>query len=157
MPSRKGNAPCRFPVWCSIMASPPPARFIVILPLPRHSQDSGSHAGCAGAWRSLRRRLTGTDTPILADSAQNMQEFTTLRAAIQAENWLLDGRLAVGGASMGGMTALGIMTRHREGKMRGQFNGVGLFYRARPDAFPAVIPAEPSTAGGIRQYHRAAT
>ncbi len=35
----------------------------------RHRQDSGSHAGCAGAWRSLRRRLTGTDTPILADSA----------------------------------------------------------------------------------------
>ncbi|HFJ1417096.1 TPA: esterase [Salmonella enterica] len=88
---------------------------------------------------------------------QNMQEFTTLRAAIQAENWLLDGWLAVGGASMGGMTALGIMTRHREVKCGGQFNGVGLFYRACPDAFPAVIPAEPGTAGGIRQYHRAAT
>lgn len=41
MPSRKGNAPCRFPVWCSIMASPPPAWFIVILPLPWHRQDSG--------------------------------------------------------------------------------------------------------------------
>lgn len=33
------------------------------------SRIPGSHAGCAGAWRSLRRRLTGTDTPILADSA----------------------------------------------------------------------------------------
>ncbi len=33
--------------------------------------------------------------------------------------------------------------------MRGQFNGVGLFYRACPDAFPAAIPAEPGTAGGI--------
>ncbi|EGE4660318.1 esterase, partial [Salmonella bongori serovar 48:i:- str. 94-0708] len=47
---------------------------------------------------------------------QNMQEFTTLRAAIQAENWLQDNRLAVGGASMGGMTALGIMARHPEVK-----------------------------------------
>ena len=40
---------------------------------------------------------------------QNMQEFTALRAALRAENWLLDERLAVGGASMGAMTALGIM------------------------------------------------
>ena len=39
---------------------------------------------------------------------QSMQEFTTLRAAIAEENWLLDDRLAVGGASMGAMTALGI-------------------------------------------------
>ena len=29
---------------------------------------------------------------------QNMQEFTTLRAALVAENWLSDERLAVGGA-----------------------------------------------------------
>ncbi len=93
-----------------------------------------------------------------------MQEFTTLRARRfqQAEN-AAGRRLAVGGGgtSMGGMTAAlhpGIMTRHR-GKMRGQFNGVGLFYRACPDAFPAVIPAEPSPAqqAGIRQYHCAAT
>lgn len=58
---------------------------------------------------------------------QNMQEFTTLRAAIQAENWLLDGRLAVGGASMGGMTALGIMTRHREVKCGASLMGSGYF------------------------------
>ena len=37
---------------------------------------------------------------------QSMQEFTTLRAAIAEENWLRDDRLAVGGASMGAMTAL---------------------------------------------------
>ncbi len=43
---------------------------------------------------------------------QSMQEFTTLRAAIAEENWLRDDRLAVGGASMGAMTALGITARH---------------------------------------------
>lgn len=90
---------------------------------------------------------------------QNMQEFTTLRAAIQAENWLLDGRLAVGGGRRihGRYDGAGHYDASPRGKMRGQFNGVGLFYRARPDAFPAVIPAEPGAAGGIRQYHRAAT
>ncbi len=87
---------------------------------------------------------------------QNMQEFTTLRAGIQAENWLLDGRLAVGGASMGGMTALGIMTRHREVKCGASLMGRAIL-PGSPDAFPAVIPAEPGTAGGIRQYHRATT
>ena len=40
------------------------------------------------------------------------RNYTTLRAAIAEENWLLDDRLAVGGASMGAMTALGITARH---------------------------------------------
>ncbi|EAB6387839.1 esterase [Salmonella enterica subsp. enterica] len=67
---------------------------------------------------------------------QNMQEFTTLRAAIQAENWLLDGRLAVGGASMGGMTALGIMTRHREVKCGASLMGSGYFTGLARTLFP---------------------
>ncbi|STP22623.1 putative esterase [Escherichia coli] len=61
-----------------------------------------------------------------------MQEFTTLRAAIAEENWLRDDRLAVGGASMGAMTALGITARHPHDKMYRQHDGIGLFYIARP-------------------------
>ena len=75
---------------------------------------------------------------------QNMQEFTTLRAAIQAENWLLDGRLAVGGASMGGMTALGIMTRHREVKCGASLMGSGYFTGLARTLFPPLSPQNPA-------------
>lgn len=75
---------------------------------------------------------------------QNMQEFTTLRAGIQAENWLLDGRLAVGGASMGGMTALGIMTRHREVKCGASLMGSGYFTGLARTLFPPLSPQNPA-------------
>lgn len=67
---------------------------------------------------------------------QNMQEFTTLRAALEAENWLSDERLAVGGASMGGMTALGIMARHPEVKCVASLMGSGYFTRLAQTLFP---------------------
>lgn len=67
---------------------------------------------------------------------QNMQEFTTLRAALVAENWLSDERLAVGGASMGGMTALGIMARHPEVKCVASLMGSGYFTGLRRRFFP---------------------
>lgn len=75
---------------------------------------------------------------------QNMQEFATLRAAIQAENWLLDGRLAVGGASMGGMAALGIMTRHREVKCGASLMGSGYFTELARTLFPPLSPQNPA-------------
>lgn len=67
---------------------------------------------------------------------QNMQEFTTLRAALVAENWLSDERLAVAGASMGGMTALGIMARHPEVKCVASLMGSGYFTRLAQTLFP---------------------
>ena len=68
---------------------------------------------------------------------QNMQEFTTLRAALVAENWLSDERLAVGGASMGGMTALGIMARHPEVKCVASLMGSGYFRSLSQTLFPS--------------------
>ena len=70
---------------------------------------------------------------------QNMQEFTTLRAALVAENWLSDERLAVGGASMGGMTALGIMARHPEVKCVASLMGSGYFTRLAQTLFPPLL------------------
>lgn len=67
---------------------------------------------------------------------QSMQEFTTLRAALVAENWLSDERLAVAGASMGGMTALGIMARHPEVKCVASLMGSGYFTRLAQTLFP---------------------
>ncbi len=62
---RKENAPCLPVVFYHGFTSSSTV-YSYFARCPRHGQDSGSHAGCAGAWRSLRRRLTGTDTPILA-------------------------------------------------------------------------------------------
>ena len=67
---------------------------------------------------------------------QNMQEFTALRAALDTENWLLDDRLAVGGASMGAMTALGIMTQHPEVNCVASLMGSGYFTRLARTLFP---------------------
>lgn len=67
---------------------------------------------------------------------QNFQEFAALRALIMAENWLLDDRLAVGGASMGAMTALGIMTQHPEVKCVASLMGSGYFTRLAHTLFP---------------------
>lgn len=74
---------------------------------------------------------------------QNMQEFTTLRAALVAENWLSDERLAVGGASMGAMTALGIMARHPDVKCAASLMGSGYFTRLAQTLFPPVAVQTP--------------
>ena len=49
--------------------------------------------------------------PILHGS---LTEFSGLRDALYDAGLVADNRLAVAGASMGGMTALGIMTHHPE-------------------------------------------
>lgn len=64
---------------------------------------------------------------------QNFREFPALREAIIAEGWLEGERLAVAGASMGGMTA-----RHHDASPRAEqrrlSDGVGLF------SFPIANP-----------------
>ncbi|CTS97736.1 esterase [Escherichia coli] len=71
---------------------------------------------------------------------QSMQEFTTLRAAIAEENWLLADRLAVGGASMGAMTALGITARHPTVRCTASMMGSGYFTSLARSLFPPLIP-----------------
>ena len=71
---------------------------------------------------------------------QSMQEFTTLRAAIAEEKWLLDDRLAVGGASMGAMTALGITARHPTVRCTASMMGSGYFTSLARSLFPPLIP-----------------
>ncbi len=74
---------------------------------------------------------------------QSMQEFTTLRAAIAEEKWLLDERLAVGGASMGAMTALGIAARHPGVKCTASMMGSGYFTTLARTLFPPLKPETP--------------
>ena len=66
----------------------------------------------------------------------NFLEFASLQAALYAEGLIADERLAVGGASMGGMTALGIMTRHPEVKCVASLMGSGYFTTLADTLFP---------------------
>ncbi|HHC4721061.1 TPA: esterase [Escherichia albertii] len=75
---------------------------------------------------------------------QNMHEFTALRAAIIEENLLLDERLAVGGASMGAMTALGIAACYPSVKCTASMMGSGYFTSLARSLFPPLQPETPA-------------
>ncbi|MDP9770192.1 esterase [Kosakonia cowanii] len=66
----------------------------------------------------------------------NLEEFAALRDALHQRNLIEDNRLAVGGASMGGMTALGIMTRHPEVRCVASLMGSGYFTSLARTLFP---------------------
>ena len=66
----------------------------------------------------------------------NLEEFATLRDALLARNFIDRQRLAVGGASMGGMTALGIMARHPEVRCVASLMGSGYFTSLARTLFP---------------------
>ncbi|EIZ8956773.1 esterase [Cronobacter sakazakii] len=65
-----------------------------------------------------------------------LTEYPALRDAILNEGLVADGRLAVGGASMGGMTALGIMSHHPEVKCVASLMGSGWFSSLSQTLFP---------------------
>lgn len=69
---------------------------------------------------------------------QNFVEFPALRDALLASGWVSEGRLAVAGASMGGMTALGLMTHHPELKCVASLMGSGYFTSLSRTLFPPV-------------------
>lgn len=75
---------------------------------------------------------------------QNFTEFPALRDALIASSLVSDGRLAVAGASMGGMTALGLMAQHPELKCVASLMGSGYFTSLSHTLFPpfAATPLE---------------
>lgn len=72
--------------------------------------------------------------PILLDS---FEAFPALREAIVGQGWLAEGRLAVAGASMGGMAALGIAARHPEVACAASLMGSGFFTTLSQTLFPS--------------------
>ncbi len=66
----------------------------------------------------------------------NLTEFAALRDGLYQAGLVVDERLAVAGASMGGMTALGIMARHPEVKCVASLMGSGYFTSLAPTLFP---------------------
>lgn len=70
---------------------------------------------------------------------QNFREFPTLRDALLSNGLVSEGRLAVAGASMGGMTALGLMTQHPELKCVASLMGSGYFTSLSRTLFPPFV------------------
>ncbi len=66
----------------------------------------------------------------------SIDEFPGLRQALADRNLTEKGKLAVGGASMGGMTALGIMARHPEVRCVACLMGSGYFTTLARTLFP---------------------
>lgn len=91
-------------------------------------------------------RFTGDEQARLGQFWQilhgSLTEFTGLRDALYQAGLVADDRLAVAGASMGGMTALGIMTRHPEVKSVACLMGSGYFTSLSKTLFPPHESAE---------------
>lgn len=91
-------------------------------------------------------RFTGDERARLGQFWQilhgSLTEFAGLRDALYQAGLVADDRLAVAGASMGGMTALGIMTRHPEVKSVACLMGSGYFTSLSKTLFPPHEPAE---------------
>ena len=85
-------------------------------------------------------RFTGDDQGRLGQFwsilHDNLTEFAGLRDALYKAGLVEGHRLAVAGASMGGMTALGIMTRHPEVKCVASLMGSGYFTTLARTLFP---------------------
>lgn len=86
-------------------------------------------------------RFTGNEQERLGQFWQilhgNLTEFAGLRDALCQAGLVADKRLAVAGASMGGMTALGIMARHPEVTSVACLMGSGYFTSLSQTLFPA--------------------
>lgn len=67
---------------------------------------------------------------------QNFHEFSALREAIVQQGWVDGQRLAVAGASMGGMTALGLMTQYPDIACVASLMGSGYFTQLSRTLFP---------------------
>jgi Hydrolases of the alpha/beta superfamily len=101
------------------------AGFRVIMP---DAPDHGSRFKGDAAQRLQRL------WPILLSS---LHEFPALETAIADEGWLQEGKLAVAGASMGGMTALGIMARYPQVSCVASLMGSGYFTTLSEQLFPS--------------------
>ena len=86
-------------------------------------------------------RFTGNEQERLGQFWQilhgNLTEFSGLRDALYQAGLVADKRLAVAGASMGGMTALGIMTHHPEVTSVACLMGSGYFTSLSQTLFPS--------------------
>lgn len=102
------------------------AGFRVIMPdAPQHGArfDGDAAARTRQFWQILQ---------------QNIAEFAPLSAALHDAGLIADGQLYVAGASLGGMTALGLMTAHPEINAVASLMGSGYYTTLARSLFPPV-------------------
>jgi hypothetical protein len=87
--------------------------------------------------------------PILKNS---IDEFPALYQALLNTGGVADGRLAVGGASMGGMTALGIMARSPEVRCVVCLMGSGYFTTLAQTLFPPSADVREKVIVSLKDY-----
>lgn len=87
--------------------------------------------------------------PILKNS---IDEFPALYQALVNSGGVAEGRLAVGGASMGGMTALGIMARHPEVRCVASLMGSGYFTTLAQTLFPPSAEVREKVIVSLKDY-----
>lgn len=87
--------------------------------------------------------------PILKNS---IDEFPDLYRALLSTGGVAEGRLAVSGASMGGMTALGIMARHPEVRCVASLMGSGYFTTLARALFPPALDEREEMILSLKNY-----
>lgn len=66
----------------------------------------------------------------------SVSEYPALRDALVARGWVIEGRLGIGGASMGAMTALAVATHYPEARCVASLMGSGYFTTLARTLFP---------------------
>ncbi|HBP95247.1 MAG TPA: esterase, partial [Pantoea agglomerans] len=74
---------------------------------------------------------------------QNIDELPQLESALRADDLIAGERLAVAGASMGGMTALGAMARYPQIQSVACLMGSGYFMQLSQSLFPPLVADTP--------------
>lgn len=87
--------------------------------------------------------------PILKTS---IDEFPELYQALLDKKLIAEGRVAVAGASMGGMTALGIMARHPEVRCVACLMGSGYFTTLAQTLYPPAAEEREGIIAGLVDY-----
>ena len=82
----------------------------------------------------------------------NIDEFSPLHQLVTEKAWVADKRIAVAGASMGGMTALGIMARHPEVHAVACLMGSGYFPSLAQTLYPPEFEAKEHVIAGLGAY-----
>lgn len=75
---------------------------------------------------------------------RNIDEVPQLEAVLHEKEWVAEGRFAVAGASMGGMTALGAMARYPQIQSVACLMGSGSFMTLSQTLFPPLVAHTPA-------------
>lgn len=82
----------------------------------------------------------------------SIDEFSTLHQLAQEKAWIADDKIAVAGASMGGMTALGIMARYSEVRAVACLMGSGYFTSLAHTLFPPRLEERVQAIAALAHY-----